>query len=217
MATAHALPLLDDDTLVRPKAGSAADKVLATQIAPAIEPHFILYQIDSYEAEFIKATKDTVREGRIIRTPITPDNLRQVFDKWVAMVGVELGVKREANYAVLFFADIMHDGRSATLTNLPARLLFNGDTPVFIMGPSNTHWPARAAIAISGTSATARPNKIRQEYQLNRPEAGWYQVRRVLEAYGDTEFTDFGPYKAAYADLSAKLRPQVFELGFLQS
>ena len=134
MATEHAMPLLDDKTIVWPKSGSAADKALAAQIAPTIETHFILYQIDGYEAEFIKAAKDAVREGRIIRTPITPDNLRQVFDKWVAMVGVELGVKREADYAVLFFADIMHDGRSATMANLPARLLFNGDKPVFIVG-----------------------------------------------------------------------------------
>lgn len=134
MATEHAMPLLDDKTIVWPKSGSAADKVLAAQIAPTIETHFILYQIDGYEAEFIKATKDAVREGRIIRTPITPDNLRQVFDRWVAMVGVELGVKREADYAVLFFADIMHDGHSAAMANLPARLLLNGNDPVFIMG-----------------------------------------------------------------------------------
>lgn len=134
MATEHALPLLSDPTIAWPKSGSAADKALAAQIAPTIETHFILYQIDGYEAEFIKAAKDAVREGRIIRTPITPDNLRQVFDKWVAMVGVELGVKREADYAVLFFADIMHDGRTATMANLPARLLFNGNDPVFIMG-----------------------------------------------------------------------------------
>lgn len=134
MATEHAMPLLDDKTIVWPKSGSAADKALAAQIAPIIETHFILYKIDGYEAEFIKAAKDAVREGRIIRTPITPDNLRQVFDKWVAMIGVELGVKREADYAVLFFADIMHDGRSATMSNLPARLLFNGNKPVFIMG-----------------------------------------------------------------------------------
>ena len=134
MATEHALPLLDDKSIVWPKSGSAADKGLAAQIAPTIETHFILYQIDGYEAEFIKAAKDAVREGRIIRTPITPDNLRQVFDKWVAMVGVELGVKREADYAVLFFADIMHDGRNEAMRNLPARLLFSGDKPVFIMG-----------------------------------------------------------------------------------
>lgn len=134
MATEHALPLLADKSIVWPKSGSAADKALAAQIAPTIETHFILYQIDGYEDEFIKAAKDAVREGRIIRTPITPNNLRQVFDKWVAMVGVELGVKREADYAVLFFADIMHDGRNEAMRNLPARLLFSGDKPVFIIG-----------------------------------------------------------------------------------
>ena len=47
------------------------------------------------------------------------------------------------------------------------------------------------------------------------PNAGWYQVRRSLEAYGETELTDFDPFKAAYAALSAKLRPMVYELGFL--
>ena len=134
MATEHALPLLEDKTIVWPKSGSAADKALAAQLAPVIETHFVLYRIAEYEAEFIKAAKDAVREGRIIRTPITPDNLRQVFDKWVAMVGEELGVKRQADYAVLFFADIMHDGRNEAMRNLPARLLFSGDKPVFIIG-----------------------------------------------------------------------------------
>ncbi|MGB7373272.1 hypothetical protein [Pontixanthobacter sp.] len=134
MATEHALPLLEDKSIVWPKSGSAADKVMAAQIAPTIETHFILYQIDGYEAEFIKAARDAVREGRIIRTPITPNNLRQVFDKWVAMVGHELGVKNEADYAVLFFADIMHDGTNEAMRNLPARLLFSGDKPVFIIG-----------------------------------------------------------------------------------
>ncbi|MFU7529561.1 hypothetical protein [Qipengyuania sp. ASV99] len=134
MATEHALPILDDKSITWPKSGSAADKALAAQIAPTIETHFILYQIDGYEDEFIKAAKDAVREGRIIRTPITPNNLRQVFDKWVAMVGVELGVKREADYAVLFFADIMHDGTNEAMRNLPARLLFSGNKPVFIIG-----------------------------------------------------------------------------------
>jgi len=47
--------------------------------------------------------------------------------------------------------------------------------------------------------------------------AAQYQVRRSLEAFSDTELTDFDPFKAAYADLSAKLRPQVFEFGFLPS
>jgi hypothetical protein len=63
--------------------------------------------------------------------------------------------------------------------------------------------------------ATQFPRKIRDELKLNRLDAGWYQVRRALEAYGDTELTDFGPFKAAYSALSGKLRPQVYELGFL--
>ena len=134
MATEHALPLLEDDDIIWPKSGSAADKALAAQIAPHIEPHFVLYPINGYEAEFIKAAKDVIRQGRIIRTPITPDNLRQVFDKWVTMVGVELGVKRQADYAVLFFADIMHDGHNEAMRRLPARLLFSGGLPVFIIG-----------------------------------------------------------------------------------
>lgn len=59
------------------------------------------------------------------------------------------------------------------------------------------------------------PRKIREELKLGRPDAGWYQIRRALDAYGDAELTDFEPFKRAYAALSAKLRPMVFELGFL--
>lgn len=134
MATAHALPLFDDDAIIWPKSGSEADKALAAQIAPAIEGHVVLYRMDGYEADFIRAAKDVIRQGQIIRTPITRNNLRQVFDKWVAMVGVELGVKRHADYAVLFFADIMHDGHREAMRGLPARLLFSGGLPVFVLG-----------------------------------------------------------------------------------
>ena len=65
--------------------------------------------------------------------------------------------------------------------------------------------------------ATRFPNKIREELKLNRSDAGWYQIRKALEAYGDVELTDFDPFKAAYAALTEKLRPQVYELGFLPS
>ena len=63
--------------------------------------------------------------------------------------------------------------------------------------------------------ATQFPRKIRDELKLNRLDAGWYQVRRALEAYGETELTDFDPFRAAYAALGDKLRPQVYEFGFL--
>jgi hypothetical protein len=63
--------------------------------------------------------------------------------------------------------------------------------------------------------AISFPHKIRDELKLNRADAGWYQIRKALEQYGDTELTDFDPFKAAYAVLSAKLRPLVFKYGFL--
>ena len=133
MPTERALPLIDDPSIVWPKSGSAAGKALAAQIAPYVQTHIVEYEIAHDEAAFVKAVKDAIREQRIIRTPITPDNLRPVFDRWVAMVGSELGTVNPADYAVLFFADIMHDGDNAAMTNLPARLLFDGRKPVFLL------------------------------------------------------------------------------------
>lgn len=81
--------------------------------------------------------------------------------------------------------------------------------------------PEAKAVMDEGRKLWARfhsiqfPRKIRDELKLNRPDVGWYQIRKALEAYGDTELTDFDPFKKAYAVLSDKLRPMVFELGFL--
>lgn len=133
MPTELALPLLDDKSIVWPKSGSAADKTFAAQIAPYVQTHIVEYAMAHDAAAFIKAVKDAIKERRIIRTPITPDNLRQVFDRWVAMVGEELGVKAQADYAVLFFADIMHDGTSEAMNNLPARLLMTAAGPTFLL------------------------------------------------------------------------------------
>jgi hypothetical protein len=122
MPTEKALALLDDSSIVWPKSGSQAGKELAAQIAPYVQAHIVEYTIRHDEAAFVKAVKDAIRERRIIRTPITPDNLRQVFDRWVAMVGSELGTVNPADYAVLFFADIKHDGKNEAMTKLPARV-----------------------------------------------------------------------------------------------
>jgi hypothetical protein len=63
--------------------------------------------------------------------------------------------------------------------------------------------------------ATRFPAKIREELKLNRTDAGWYQIRKALEANAGNELADFAPFKSAYAQLGNKLRPMVFELGFL--
>lgn len=140
MATVHALPILDDKTISWPKSASKKDtvksgvsKATEAKIAPIIEAHFVEYEIASHEAEFIKAVKSAIASGSIIRTAITPDNLRQVFDKWVAMVGSELGVEREPDFAVLFFADIMHDGKRAALRDMSAQLIQIDEKPAFLL------------------------------------------------------------------------------------
>jgi hypothetical protein len=133
MPTEHALPIFEDKTIDWPKSASAAGRELAAQITPYVETHYVVYDIANHEQEFIDAVTSAIKEGRIIRTPITPDNLRQVFDKWVDMVGSELGTVNPADLAVFFFADIMHDGKNEAMTKLPARLLFSGDNPVFLL------------------------------------------------------------------------------------
>lgn len=134
MPTEKALALLNDKSIVWPRSGSGAGKELAAQVAPYVQAHIVEYEITHDEAAFIKAVKDAIRERRIIRTPITPDNLRQVFDRWVDMVGSELGAVDPADYAVLFFADIMHDGAHEAMSNLPARLLMTAAGPTFLLG-----------------------------------------------------------------------------------
>lgn len=60
---------------------------------------------------------------------------------------------------------------------------------------------------------------VRDELKLNRPDVGWYQIRNALKKRnesGDVAPVDFTPFETAYKALGDKLRPQVFELGFLR-
>jgi hypothetical protein len=61
--------------------------------------------------------------------------------------------------------------------------------------------------------------QVRDELKLNRADVGWYQIRKALEARnssGDFAPVSFDEFKKCYEKLSDKLRPQVFELGFLR-
>lgn len=134
METKNALPLLKDKTIAWPKNASAVSKECVQQIHPYIETHFVVYKIETHEPEFLQAVKTAIKEGKFIRTNITPDNLKQVFDKWVEMVGKEIEGVDEVDFALLFFADIMSDGKQTAMADLPARLLHDGDKPVFMRG-----------------------------------------------------------------------------------
>ncbi len=60
---------------------------------------------------------------------------------------------------------------------------------------------------------------VREKFKLNRPDVGWYQIRNALKARveaGECAPINFTPFDDAYRDLSDKLRPLVFEYGFLR-
>ena len=133
LPTEAALPVLEDAGIDWPPSGSRADKVLAAAIAPAIGTRYTTYPVATLADEFCAAVRAAMREGRIIKTPITPDNLRQVFDKWVEMIGSELGVANPADHATLFFADIMHDGVKSAYASVGARLGTYDGKPAFTM------------------------------------------------------------------------------------
>ena len=139
METSNAVPMFKDKAINWPKSGSKVafkDKVskeFVAKVSGYVSAHYVVYDIDKYEKEFVHAAKSAIKSGKIIRVDITPDSLRQVFDRWIDMVGRELQDVPEADYALLFFADIMHDGKRAAIRDLPARLLFDEGKPVFVL------------------------------------------------------------------------------------
>ncbi|MBS0608278.1 MAG: hypothetical protein JSS19_02845, partial [Proteobacteria bacterium] len=67
--------------------------------------------------------------------------------------------------------------------------------------------------------STTDVRSVRDEFKLNRPDVGWYQIRNALQARndsGDTLPVNFAPFEQAYQVLTEKLQPQVFSLGFLR-
>lgn len=134
MKSADVLPFLKKKTIKWGKSASQFPQEALDEVSAHIGTHFVSFKISTHEDEFISTVKDAIKTGDIIRTQITPDNLKQVFDKWVAMIGREIFGVSEDDYALLFFADIMHDGTVSTHANLPAELLHKNGAPVFSLG-----------------------------------------------------------------------------------
>lgn len=60
---------------------------------------------------------------------------------------------------------------------------------------------------------------VRDTLKLNKPYVGWYQVRNALKSRnesGDYQPMSFTDFENAYKELGDKLRPQVYEYGFLR-
>lgn len=131
MKSADVIPFLEKKTIKWGKSASNYTQEALDAISAHIGTHFVSFKIETHEDEFINTVKNAIKNGDIIRIQITPDNLKQVFDKWVQMIGREIKGVEEEDYALLFFADIMHDGTAATHDNLTAQLLHKNNAPVF--------------------------------------------------------------------------------------
>lgn len=133
MKTEHALPLLERKIIKWGKSASDVTPEALEIVSAHIGTHFVSFRIKTHEQEFVDTVRTAIKQGDIIRTQITPANLKQVFDKWVAMIGREINGVAPEDYALLFYADIMNDGKVSTHKDLPAKLLFSDGSPTFFL------------------------------------------------------------------------------------
>jgi hypothetical protein len=137
MKSADVPPFLAKKTIKWGKSASQYTQQALDEISSFIGTYFVQFKVKTHEDEFISTVKAAILTGDIIRTQITPDNLKQVFDKWVEMIGREITGVAEEDYALLFFADIMNDGTVSTHAHLPAELLHKNGRPVFALNGRN--------------------------------------------------------------------------------
>lgn len=133
MKTADAIPLLKKKTIKRWKSASHVSQDALDIVSAYIGTYVVSFKLSTHEEEFINTVKNAIQSGDIIRTQITPDNLKQVFDKWIEMIGKEIKWVNEDDYSLLFFADIMSDGTISTHKDLPAELLHKSGSPAFAL------------------------------------------------------------------------------------
>jgi hypothetical protein len=134
MKSADVIPFLAKKTIKWGKSASGYTQEALDAVSAHIGTYFVSFKIETHEDEFISTIRSAIASGDIIRVAITPDNLKQVFDKWVALIGQEILDVAPEDYALLFFADIMSDGTVSTHANLPAELLHRNGKPVFTLG-----------------------------------------------------------------------------------
>jgi hypothetical protein len=133
MKTKDILPLLEKKAIKWGKSASQYPKEALDEVSAYIGAHFVPFHISTHEEEFISTVKEAIKTGEILSRQITPDNLKQVFDKWVEMIGRELTNAVEKDYNLLFMTDIMSEDGCAIYDDLPAELLYKCKSPVFIL------------------------------------------------------------------------------------
>lgn len=123
METSATTQLVKDKNVFWPKRGSKPDKKYIDQVRTFVGTHYIEFEMVTRAQEFINIVRDGIKNKKLNRIPITPNNLRIVFDKWVDEIGSEIDGVTADDMSLLFFADIMSDGMVAVQKRLPAQLI----------------------------------------------------------------------------------------------
>ncbi len=139
MKTSDVLDFLKKGNIKWGKSASQFTKETEQQVAQLIGTHFREFNLEAdggvaFIQEFVHARL----HNEFIRTKITEKNFEKVFKIWMGMVGCEIDNIGD-NDRLFFFTDIINDGKVATRSNLPARLLFDGDIPVFEIEDEETN------------------------------------------------------------------------------
>lgn len=172
MKTVDVLPLLSEKKIPwGDKSASNFPPEALDTVSAFIGTHFVSYKIETHEEEFINTLKNAIKSGEIIRIPITPDNLKQVFDKWVEMIGLEIADVHKSDYALLFYADIMNDGTISTHKNLPAELLHKDNAPVFCLKGHNYELGSKEGYRRFWAIYHRPPKKEYRDYLLLRRDS----------------------------------------------
>lgn len=81
MKSSDVIPFLAKKTIKWGKSASKYTPEALDAVSAYIGTYIVSFKIETHEEEFINTIKNAIKTGDIIRTQITPDNLKQVFDK----------------------------------------------------------------------------------------------------------------------------------------
>ncbi|NIZ18644.1 hypothetical protein [Entomospira culicis] len=126
----------------------ALSKADFAKIQELIAYHIIAFyfKYEGEEQKFLATFDEIKKSNQLTRTDIIPDNLDEAYASWALLVGEHLrltvvpegesAVLAESELTFLFYADLMHDGKSASVyqKELPAsaRLVFLDGQKIFL-------------------------------------------------------------------------------------
>ena len=132
MKTSDILDFLRRDTIEWGNKASNPSQEIVEEVSKFIGVHFVRYDIKTQGYDFRYAVRHVRENNEFPQRKIEPNNLKQVFDVWVEMIGSKIE-DAETKYVQLFFADVMTDSKIATHHKLNAKLIRIDDEPAFLL------------------------------------------------------------------------------------